>query len=65
MAKNSFFSRLGRDLVSDENRNFRVKLGYTMASSLFGLICGVIISSIIWMIAFKYMAASVQIICGA
>ena len=34
---------------SEEKRDFKFHLGSTIASSLFGLLCGVIISSIIWL----------------
>ena len=64
MSNKSFFSKLGRDLVSDEKRDYKVRLGYTLASSLFGLVCGAAISCIIWLIAFNYITNNVQNICG-
>lgn len=45
-----------RDFVSDEKRNYKIKIGSTVASSLAGVICGAVISSIIWYIAFQYIA---------
>ncbi len=43
-----------RDFISEENRKYKFKFGHLVASSLSGFICGVIIATIIWMIAFKY-----------
>lgn len=44
-----------KDFISEENREFKFKLGHLLASSLSGFICGVVVASIIWMVAFKYL----------
>ena len=44
-----------RDFISEENREFKFKFGHLLASSLSGFICGVIVASIIWTVAFKYL----------
>jgi len=64
MAKQTFLKRLGRDLVSDERRDYKMRLGSVIASSLFGILCGVVISSIVWFIAFGYATQMVQTVCG-
>ncbi len=40
-----------RDFVSQEQREYRFKLGNVIASSLSGFIAGVLLSSIFWMVA--------------
>jgi len=54
MAKKSKLSSFMREFVSDEDRNYKVSLGRTTASSLAGLVCGVFLASIIWYVAFQY-----------
>jgi hypothetical protein len=54
MAKKSS-SKLMRDFVSEENRNYKVRIGSTVASSLAGVVCGVILASIVWFVAFNYI----------
>jgi len=49
-----------RDFISDEKRDFKVRLGYTIASSLFGLICGVVLSSFVWILAFNYVVEAIK-----
>ncbi|KKQ96029.1 MAG: hypothetical protein UT22_C0044G0010 [Parcubacteria group bacterium GW2011_GWC2_39_11] len=44
-----------RDFISEENREYKFKLGHLLASSLSGFICGVVVASIIWMVAFEYL----------
>lgn len=39
-----------RDFISNEERDFKVKVGSTIASSLTGFIAGIIVASIIWWI---------------
>jgi len=52
--------RILRDFVSSgEGREYKFKLGRTIASSLAGFICGVIISSIVWFVAVKYLDSAV------
>ncbi|MCX6721216.1 MAG: hypothetical protein NT026_01280 [Candidatus Staskawiczbacteria bacterium] len=63
MAKKSFIRNFFREFVSEENRPFRVRLGYTLASSLAGLVAGVIISSIIWYQALNYAVEAIKNIC--
>ena len=55
MAKKSFFRDLWRDLVSEERRDFKLKIGSTLASSLFGFICGAIVTSLVWYVAIIYI----------
>jgi hypothetical protein len=57
MAKKTFSSKLWRDLTSDENRDYKMRIGSTLASSLFGFICGTLVSSIIWYAALNYIIA--------
>jgi len=52
MAKTS--SKFFREFVSDERRNYKLKIGSTVASSLAGVICGAVMASIIWYVAFQY-----------
>lgn len=49
-----------RDFVSEENRIYRVRIGSTVASSLAGVVCGVILSSIIWFVALRYFVDVVE-----
>lgn len=48
-------SELFRDFVSQENREYRIKLGRLVASSLTGFVGGVIVASIIWAMAVSYL----------
>jgi hypothetical protein len=43
-----------REFVSNEKRNYRMQIGSTLASSLAGVVCGAVMASIIWYIAFQY-----------
>lgn len=63
MSKKHSVKHLLRDFTSEDNRSFRLKLGYTIASSLTGLIAGVIVSSIIWYQALIYTVESIKNIC--
>lgn len=49
-----------REFISEENRDFRIKLGSTIASSLTGLICGIVIASILWIVALYYVSDIVK-----
>ena len=60
MIKKSIFASLWRDFISEEQRDFRVRIGYTLASSLFGFVCGIIISSIIWLITINYLVDAIK-----
>lgn len=55
MAKQSIVSKFMRDFVSEENRKYKMHIGSTIASSLTGVICGIILASIIWFVALKYI----------
>jgi len=44
------------DFISKEKRNYKFKIGSTIASSLTGFIFGVIVASIVWSIGFDYMS---------
>ncbi|GEM_PF-2031190 len=59
MGKKSIFSNFWRDFISEEQRDFRVRIGYTIASSLFGFVCGIVLSSVIWLIALNYLVDAV------
>lgn len=50
-------NKLTRDFFSEENREYKVRLGGLIASSLSGFICGIIVASIIWMVAIAYLQA--------
>lgn len=43
------------DFISNEKREFRFKLGTTLASSLTGFLVGIVASSIVWLIAISSM----------
>ncbi len=43
--------RIVRDFISEENREYKFKVGSVIASSLTGFICGAAVASFIWMIA--------------
>jgi len=45
---------LTRDFCSQEKREYRMKIGQTVASALSGVVCGAIIASIIWYIALYF-----------
>ncbi len=44
-----------RDFISEETRHYKFKLGELVASALTGFIVGVVIASIVWMLAFYYI----------
>ncbi len=44
-------AQLTRDFISREERDFKFKLGHTIASSLSGFIVGTIFASGIWILA--------------
>ncbi len=44
------------DFISKEKRNYKFKIGSTIASSLTGFIFGVIVATIVWAIGFDYMS---------
>jgi acid phosphatase family membrane protein YuiD len=48
-------NNITRDFVSQETREYKVKMGHLLASALSGFIAGVVVSSIIWMVAFRYL----------
>jgi riboflavin transporter FmnP len=43
-----------RDFISYENRNYPLKIGRTVASSLTGFIVGAVASHIVWMTVINY-----------
>ena len=47
--------RISQDFVSSEDRTYTFKLGRQIASALSGFIVGVVVSSVIWMLAIWYM----------
>jgi hypothetical protein len=57
MAKDSGIKKVLREFISEEKRNYKLRLGNIMASSLTGFTCGTISASIIWYIAFKYISS--------
>jgi len=46
---------LSRDFISNEQREFKFKIGKTLASALSGFIAGVIFASIFWLIIFLFL----------
>src|SRR3989338_59731 len=44
-----------RDFISEETRHYKFKLGELVASALTGFIVGVVVASIVWMLAFYYI----------
>jgi hypothetical protein len=44
-----------KDFISDEKRNFKVRIGKVLASSLSGFIAGTIFSSIIWLMGILFI----------
>jgi hypothetical protein len=50
---------LFRDFISEEQRQFKFKIGKTLASSLSGFIAGVIFISIFWIVLFFLFKAVV------
>ena len=63
MAKKST-SKLMRDFISEENRNYKLRIGSTIASSLTGIVCGAILASIIWFIALNYIVTAIENTCA-
>jgi hypothetical protein len=51
-------SKILRDFISEENRDYKFKLGRMVASSLTGFIFGAIMASIIWSMAFSHLINS-------
>jgi hypothetical protein len=47
--------KIFRDFVSNENRDYPLHLGKTVASSLTGFIMGVIATNIVWTTTMKYI----------
>jgi len=52
---------LSRDFISEEQREFKFKIGQTLASALSGFIAGVIFTSVFWLIIFYFLKASIQL----
>jgi len=52
---------LSRDFISEEQRDFKFKIGKTLASSLSGFIAGVIFISVFWLIIFHFLKGSIQL----
>jgi len=46
---------LSRDFISEEQRQFKFKIGRTLASALSGFIAGVIFASIFWVIFLYFL----------
>jgi hypothetical protein len=63
MAKKSSVNKFAREFISEENRNYKVHIGSTIASSLAGIVCGIILASIVWLVAFNYIAGAIGYIC--
>lgn len=62
--KKSHIRKFFREFVSDEKRNFKVSLGTTIASSLAGIITGVVLASMVWYICIVYFFDKIEKICG-
>ena len=52
---------LSRDFISEEQRQFKFKIGKTLASALSGFIAGVIFTSIFWIIILLLLKTSIQL----
>jgi len=52
---------LSRDFISEEQRQFKFKIGKTLASALSGFIAGVIFASIFWIIILLLLKTSIQL----
>lgn len=62
-SKKPFLKNFWREFVSDERRNYKVSLGATIASSLAGLVAGVVLASIVWYVALTYFLDILNNIC--
>lgn len=47
---------LSRDFISEEQREYRFKVGRTIGSALAGFVVGVICASIIWALGIDYLS---------
>jgi hypothetical protein len=54
MANRSNVSKFMREFISEENRNYKIQIGGTIASSLAGVVTGFILASIVWYVVVKY-----------
>ena len=52
---------LSRDFISEEQREFKFKIGKTLVSALSGFIAGVIFTSIFWIMIFYFLKVSTQL----
>jgi len=50
-------NNITRDFVSQEQREYKIKIGGILASALSGFIAGIIVASLIWMVAFRFLSA--------
>ena len=50
-----------KNFISEEQRQFKFKIGKTLASALSGFIAGVIFASIFWIIIFYFLKISIQV----
>ena len=46
-----------RDFISEEKREYRFKIGGLIASALSGFLAGIVVASIIWVIALQYFTS--------
>ena len=56
-------NNLIREFISEEKRSYKLRLGSIIASSLAGIVCGAILASIIWAVAFNYIITIVEYPC--
>ncbi|MCK4805777.1 MAG: hypothetical protein KAS91_01155 [Candidatus Pacebacteria bacterium] len=52
---------LSRDFISEEQRDFKFRIGETLASSLSGFIAGIIFTSVFLIIMFFFLKISIKI----
>ena len=50
-----------KNFISEEQRQFKFKIGKTLASALSGFVAGVIFTSIFWIIIFYFLKISIQV----
>lgn len=62
MSKTPSNNKLIREFISQENRNYRLQLGTTLASSLTGIVVGIVLASIVWFIALDYIVEALKLV---
>lgn len=52
--------KISRDFISEENREYKFKIGKLVASSLAGFVCGILGASLVWIIVIRSFGLSVR-----